>query len=56
MNISEFNHPLSGSEKRQIQFVDNVNCKVKINNTTVKAYLIGGVSLREKDYRKLFSS
>lgn len=55
MNISEFNRPLSGSEKRVVEFVDLCGCKVKINHKYYKAYLIGGISLREEDYREIFS-
>ena len=55
MNISDFNHPLNGSEKREVEFVDNANCKVKIKGKYYKAYLIGGISLREEDYREIFS-
>lgn len=55
MNISDFNHPLSGSEKRAVEFVDLACNKVKINGKYYKAYLIGGISLREEDYREIFS-
>ena len=54
--ISQFSHPLNGEQKRTVvEFVDLACNKVKINNKWYKAYLIGGISLREEDYREIFS-
>lgn len=56
VNISEFSHPLSGEQKRTVvEFVDLANHKVKINGKYYQAYLIGGISLKEEDYREIFS-
>ena len=48
IDITEYNRPLSGSEKRDVKFVDFVSLRIKVNGVWIPAIFKKGIHIRRR--------
>lgn len=56
MDIEKFNCPLGSSERKEVEFIDFVSLRIKVNSKWIPAIFKGGkIHIKEEAYKSLFS-
>ena len=56
MNFENFSRPLGDSKKKDVEFVDLADLRIKVNSKWIPAIFKGGrIYIKEESYKNLFS-